>query len=40
MVARQEEIIVARRPDPATFAENDNVKTIYFDFGPVRHPAR
>ena len=27
-VARQEE----RRPEPATFAENDNVKTIYFDF--------
>ncbi len=31
-VARQEETIVARRPEPATFAENDNVKTIYFDF--------
>ena len=27
-VARPEE----RRPEPATFAENDNVKTIYFDF--------
>jgi len=32
IVTRQEEISVARRPDPATFAENDNVKTIYFDF--------
>jgi peptidoglycan-associated lipoprotein len=32
VVARQEEITVARRPQPATFAENDNVKTIYFDF--------
>ena len=32
IVTRQEEISVARRPDPATFAENDSVKTIYFDF--------
>jgi len=32
IVTRQEEISVARRPDPATFAENDNVKAIYFDF--------
>jgi len=31
-LARQEETIVAPRPEPATFAEDDNVKTIYFDF--------
>jgi len=30
VVERQEEI--AQRPNPATFAENANVKTIYFDF--------
>jgi len=32
VVERQEEIAVAQRPAPATFAENANVKTIYFDF--------
>ena len=31
-VGGQEETTVAPRPEPATFAENDNVKTIYFDF--------
>jgi peptidoglycan-associated lipoprotein len=32
VVQRQEEITIAQRPEPSTFAENDNVKTIYFDF--------
>lgn len=29
---RQGEMVVARRLEPATFAEDANVKTIYFDF--------
>ena len=32
VVERQKEIVVAQRPEPATFGENANVKTIYFDF--------
>lgn len=32
IVERQEEVVLAERPNPATFAENANVKNIYFDF--------
>ncbi len=32
VVERREEIVAAQRPEPATFAENANVKAVYFDF--------
>jgi len=32
VVERREEIVAAERPEPATFAENANVKAVYFDF--------
>lgn len=32
IVERQDEVVVTERTNPATFAENSNVKSIYFDF--------